>query len=173
MKISRRSKVLLLGLVLLAAAVLRLTGLDWDWDGYNHYHPDERFITLVATSIEWPEDWGRAFIPDESTINPFYWPPGADSEGIILEQDQPRRFAYGHFPLYLGVAFTRLMERVGPALEPLLPAEWLFTQDILNGAGWIEFRHLTAVTRLLTALVDVLTVAMTFFVGWRLYNSAV
>jgi hypothetical protein len=168
---SKWRKGLLLGLILLAAAVLRLTGLDWD--SYNHYHPDERYITLVATSIEWPEDWGEAFVPNKSTINPFYWPAGAESEGILLEQDQPRRFAYGHFPLYLGVAFTRLMERVGPVIGPLLPEEWLLTQDILNVAGWIEFRHLTAATRFLTALVDVVTVAVTFLVGRRLYNATV
>lgn len=154
----------------MVAAVLRLTGLDWD--GYNHYHPDERYITLVATSIEWPEDWSQAFVPNKSTINPFYWPEGAESEGILLEQDEQRRFAYGHFPLYLGVAFTRLMERVSPVLGQLLPEGWLLTRDVLNMAGWIEFRHLTAAARLLTALVDVGTVAVTFLVGRRLYGSA-
>ncbi|MFZ0546347.1 MAG: glycosyltransferase family 39 protein [Candidatus Promineifilaceae bacterium] len=171
MKISKWVKVGLLGLILLAAAVLRLTGLDWD--DYNHYHPDERFITLVATSIEWPQDWSEAFIPHKSTINPFYWPAGAESEGLLLDQDQPRRFAYGHFPLYLGVAFTRLTERIGPVLGPLLPQEWLLTQDVLNVAGWIEFRHLTAVTRLLTALIDVVSVAVTFLVGRRLFGTDV
>ncbi len=156
---------------MLVAAVLRLTGLDWD--GYNHYHPDERYITLVATSIEWPDDWSQAFIPNESTINPFYWPADAETEGILLEQDQSRRFAYGHFPLYLGVAFTRLLERVGPVLGPLMPEEWLLTQDILNMTNWIEFRHMTAAGRALTALVDVASVAVTYLVGRRLFGSAV
>jgi hypothetical protein len=168
---SKRVEIGLLVFILIIAAVLRLTGLDWD--NYNHYHPDERYITLVATSIEWPDDWSQAFIPNKSTINPFYWPANAESEGILLDQDEPRRFAYGHFPLYLGVAFTRLLERVGPILGPLLPEDWLLTQDSLNMSNWIEFRHMTAAGRALTALVDLASVALTFLVGRRLFSSAV
>ena len=36
-----------LTLILLVAAVLRLTGLNWD-EG-THLHPDERFLTMVAS----------------------------------------------------------------------------------------------------------------------------
>lgn len=158
-------------LILLLAAVLRLTGLDWD--DYNHYHPDERYIAWVATSVEWPEDWSGALDPYESTFNPFYWPEGVESPGIQLDQGQPRRFAYGHLPLYLGVAFTRLMEGVGPILASRLPDSWLLTQDILNGAGWIEFRHITAAGRALTALFDVGTVLIVFLLGRALFNPAV
>ena len=86
-----------LGLVLLVAAGLRLTGLDWD--GFQHHHPDERYITWVATTIEFPSlghmsqaDWQ----PTTSTFNPFRWPPGASSEGIVVLQecwefDEPRQ----------------------------------------------------------------------------------
>ncbi|MCI0397300.1 MAG: hypothetical protein L0322_20505, partial [Chloroflexi bacterium] len=160
-----------LALILLGAAVLRLTGLDWD--SYNHYHPDERYITWVGTTIEWPQDWSGALDPVRSGLNPFYWPADAVSEGIVVEQGEPRRFAYGHLPLYLGVAFTRLLERLGPAVGPRLPEDWLLTQDLLNQAGWIEFRHLTAASRALTALVDVGTVALLFWLGRRLYGPAV
>ena len=161
----------LLLLILLVAAALRLAGLDWD--DYYHFHPDERYITWVATTIEWPESWRTAFNPSQSTFNPFYWPPGAASEGIEVLQDQPRRFAYGHFPLYLGVVTTRLMERAGPALAASLPSEWLLTRDLLNGAGLVEFRHLTAVTRALTGLIDVGTVVLVFLLGRQVYDAAV
>ncbi|MCA9945088.1 MAG: hypothetical protein KC449_16495, partial [Anaerolineales bacterium] len=147
---------LVLALILLAAAVFRFTGIDWD--DYHHYHPDERYITWVATTIERPSSWQTAFSPKTSSFNPFYWPPDAASEGIEVPQDAPRDFAYGHVPLYLGVWATRLLERLGPRLLSLFPADWLFTRDILNGAELIEFRHLTAVSRALTALVDVGTV---------------
>ncbi|MCB8917817.1 MAG: glycosyltransferase family 39 protein [Ardenticatenaceae bacterium] len=155
--------------VLLIAAALRLTGLDWD--GYNHYHPDERYITWVATTIEAPTDWRTALNPAGSTFNPFYWPAGAVSEGIEVLQDQPRSFAYGHLPLYLGVAATRLVESVAPVLRDRLPAGWLLTRDLLNGAGMIEFRHLTAVARALTGLVDVATVALVFGLGRALFGT--
>ena len=158
-------------LILLAAAVFRFAGIDWD--DYHHYHPDERYITWVATTVERPSDWQTAFSPNQSSFNPFYWPPEAASEGILVPQDAPRDFAYGHVPLYLGVLTTRLLEWLGPRLQPFFPADWLLTQDILNGAALIEFRHLTAVTRALTALLDVGTVWLIFLLGRRLFSPQV
>lgn len=160
-----------LGLILLAAAVFRFTGINWD--DYNHYHPDERYITWVATTIERPSSWQAALSPSQSSLNPFYWPPDAVSGGIEVLQDAPRDFAYGHLPLYLGVAATRLLEWLGPRLLPLFPNDWLLARDILNGAGLIEFRHLTAVSRALTGLVDVATVGILYLLGRRLYSPKV
>lgn len=158
--------------ILLSAAALRLTGLDWD--GFEHHHPDERYIAWVATTIEFPSfratDWAAQWRPITATFNPFHWPPGAGSEGIVVLQDQPRDFAYGHVPLYLGVLATRLVERVGPPLRAVLPAQWSLTADVLNGAGRLEFFHLTAVARALTALFDVATVYVLFLLGRRLYG---
>ncbi len=160
----------LLALILFLAAGLRLTGVDWD--GYFHYHPDERYITWVATTIEWPDDWLTALQPHQSSFNPYYWPPNAASEGIVVEQDQPRDFAYGHVPLYLGVMVTRLVERLGK-LTAVLPANWLLTRDILNGEGRVEFGQLTAVTRALTGLIDVGTVWLIYLLGRHLYGVGV
>ncbi len=160
--------------ILLSATTLRLTGLNWD--GFQHHHPDERYITWVATTIEFPAihttDWAAQWRPETSTFNPFHWPPAASSEGIVVLQDQPRDFAYGHFPLYLGVAATRITEVIGPALIPVLPPGWSLTADVLNGAGRIEFHHIAAVGRALTALFDVGTVLFAFLLGRRLYNPA-
>ena len=160
-----------LALILLGAAVLRWTGLDWD--GYNHYHPDERYITWVATTIERPDNWRTALIPTQSTINPFYWPPGAESSGIEVPEDERRDFAYGHVPLYLGVAATRLVEVVSPPLRSILPTTWLVTADLLNGRSLVEFRHLTAVSRALTGLFDLGTIIVLFLLGRRVYGAGV
>ena len=162
---------LCLGVILMAAAVFRFTGIDWD--DYHHYHPDERYISWVATSIEWPSSWATALSPQKSSFNPFYWSPNAASDGIEVLQDTHRDFAYGHVPLYLGVAATRLLEWVGPHLQSLFPDDWLFTQDILNQAKLIEYRHLTAVSRALTALVDVGTVWLVYLLGKRLFSAPV
>ncbi len=161
----------LLVLILFTAVSLRLTGIDWD--AYQHYHPDERYITWVATTIEFPTNWRTALNPEKSAFNPFYWPPDAASEGIVVLQDEHRDFAYGHLPLYLGVAATRLVERIGPALVGFFPAEWLLTRDLLNGVGAIEFRHITAVSRALTALFDTATVFLVYLLGKRLYSAPV
>lgn len=161
----------LLFVILLVAVTLRLTGLDWD--SYNHYHPDERFVTWVATTIEAPTRLDTAFDPHRSSFNPYYWPPDAESKGIAVPQGEARNFAYGHLPLYLGVITTRAMEAIAPLLRDYFPRDWLFTKDILNGSGLVEFRHLTAVARALTGVVDVATVALTFFLGRRLFRPAV
>jgi 4-amino-4-deoxy-L-arabinose transferase-like glycosyltransferase len=164
-------QVILLGLILLVAAILRFRGLDWD--DFQHYHPDERYIVWVATSIEWPQDWGSAFAPQSSTFNPFYWPANATSQGIVLERAEPRRFAYGHLPLYLDVLLTRGLEQIGPAVGPLLPANWSVTQDLLNLAGRIEFRHLLVAGRALTGLIDLGTVALIFVLGKLMFAPEV
>lgn len=164
------SRVTLL-LILLTAASLRLTAVDWD--GYQNYHPDERYILWVATTIEWPADWATAFNPAHSSFNPYHWPPDAASAGIVVEQGQPRRFAYGHLPLYMGVTVTRAVERLSPLLLRYLPEDWLFSRDILNGAGRIELRHMTAVTRALTGIVDVTTVLLVYLLGRQLYGRPV
>lgn len=161
---------ILLLVILIATAVLRLTGLAWD--GYQHYHPDERYITWVATTIERPSNLQTALKPHQSPFNPYYWPPDAASTGIEVLQDTPRKFAYGHLPLYLGVAATRLVERLGP-LADFLPQDWLLTRDLLNAGELVEFRHLTAVARALTALFDTGTVLLVFFLGRRLFDTAV
>ncbi|MCC6607130.1 MAG: glycosyltransferase family 39 protein [Anaerolineae bacterium] len=160
-----------LAVILLVAAVFRLTGVDWD--DYHHYHPDERYISWVATTIEFPTDWQTAFSPQASTFNPYYWPPEAASPGIEVPQDEPRDFAYGHLPLYLGVLATRFVEQLGPRLAPLFPTNWLLTSDLLNQAELIEFRHLTAVARALTALFDVGTVWLVYLLGRHLFSPQV
>ncbi|MFO7682356.1 MAG: phospholipid carrier-dependent glycosyltransferase [Chloroflexota bacterium] len=160
-----------MALILLAAAGLRWTGLDWD--GYHHFHPDERYIHWVATTIEWPDEWTTALQPRQSTLNPYYWPAGAASEGIATPQDEPRKFAYGHLPLYVGVAATKGMNWLGTAVSPLLPPDWFFTTDILNAAGMVEFRHLAAVTRALTGLVDLGTIFLIFLLGRRIFSVEV
>lgn len=170
-----RAQRIALVVILLSAAALRLTGLDWD--GYQHHHPDERYISWVATTIEFPslssKQWAAQWQPETSTFNPFRWPQQAGSEGIVVLQDQPRDFAYGHVPLYAGVAATRLVEWVAPFLLPWLPPDWMLTADVLNGAGRIEYYHLTIVGRVLTALLDTGTVLFLFLLGRRLFSPAV
>ncbi len=161
---------IVLALIMLVALAFRWTGIDWD--GYHHYHPDERYITWVATTIEWPRALNEAFDPTQSPLNPFYWHPQAASAGIEVPQDEPRDFAYGHVPLYLGVAATRFIERVAATGQALLPVGWLVTADIFNDRSAIEFRHLTAVTRALTGLIDAATILMLFLLGRRLFGAA-
>lgn len=162
----------LIGWILLAAATLRLTGLGWD--DFLHYHPDERFIAWVATTIEGPNQWNAAaFTPHLSTFNPYYWPAEKFTTGVLVPQNEPRDFAYGHVPLYLGAAATRLAEKIAPWLGPRLPQGWPFTQAVLNQAGYIEFVQITAVGRVITALFDLGTVWLVYRLGRLLFDEMV
>ena len=169
MRLRTRDYLLLLGVVLLAG-YLRLTGLDWD--GYRHYHPDERYIVWVGTTIAWPSDEQDFFDPRQNPLNPFYWPAEDLTAGGVVPLDEPRAFAYGHLPLYMGVGVMRLIEEVAPAVRPWLPGEWLLTRDILNGDELIEFRHLLVVGRMVTGLIDIGTILLTFWLGRRLFGTA-
>lgn len=161
----------ILAIILLIAAWFRFSGLDWD--GYNHYHPDERYISWVGTTIEFPSNWEGALEPRQSSFNPFYWPENAVSKGIVVEQNAQRRYAYGHLPLYLGVGAAKVANWVGSWLGPLLPDNTLFVRDILNQNNWIEFRHLTTVGRALAALSDTVTIGLVFILGRMLFGPLV
>jgi len=67
--------------VLLAAAALRLAGLDWDGGGL--FHPDERRILMVVSQLQWPEAWD--------------WPLVLSPQSPL----NPRFFSYGSLPLYM------------------------------------------------------------------------
>ncbi|MBC8506761.1 MAG: glycosyltransferase family 39 protein [Chloroflexi bacterium] len=60
--------IILLVLILVAGAYLRLVGLDWDEE--QHLHPDERFLTMVESSISPVESLGDFFNTAESSLNP-------------------------------------------------------------------------------------------------------
>jgi YYY domain-containing protein len=73
-----------LAAILIVAAILRFTGQSWD---QTHYlHPDERFITGVAISIQWPGSVDEYFNSATSPLNPY--------------NQEAANFAYGTFPLF-------------------------------------------------------------------------
>lgn len=41
------------------------------WDGDNHLHPDERFMTMVSSAIRLPTSVGEYFDTDNSPLNPY------------------------------------------------------------------------------------------------------
>ena len=74
-----------LAVLLLVAAWLRLSGLDWD--SGHHLHPDERFLTMVATDVRMPAGPREYFDTARSPLNPA---------NVGREY-----FTYGTFPLFL------------------------------------------------------------------------
>ncbi len=76
---------ILLLVILAAAAWLRFVGLDWDQD--QHLHPDERFLTMVETSITPVDGASEYFNTSESSLNP-------NNRGYTF-------YVYGTLPLFI------------------------------------------------------------------------
>ncbi len=75
----------LLVVILLIAAYLRLTGTNWD--EYTHLHPDERFLTMVESSLSLPGSVAEYFDTAASPLNPHNTGHGF--------------FVYGTLPIFL------------------------------------------------------------------------
>lgn len=60
--------VFLLAGIIALAVVFRTIGIRWD--GGAHLHPDERFLTMVATNITWPKNIIEYFDTRRSPMNP-------------------------------------------------------------------------------------------------------
>ena len=84
-KLSWLTSFLMLLLILAAGAYLRTVGLDWD-DG-QHLHPDERFLTMVESSLVPVSRLGEYFNTGSSTLNPA-------NQGHSF-------FVYGTLPIFL------------------------------------------------------------------------
>lgn len=91
-------------LILIAAAALRMYGLDWD-RGYL-FHPDERQILLTVSNLHWPRFPLDIFSVD-SPLNPKF-------------------FAYGSLPIYL----LWILSRYAPA-APAYFVPWL-DKNLIN-----------------------------------------
>ncbi|MEX2031019.1 MAG: DUF2298 domain-containing protein [Anaerolineales bacterium] len=88
---------MLLAIVLVAAAGVRLVGLNWD--ELQHLHPDERFLTMVVSNLRFPSSVGEYFNTDTSLLNPHNAGAGF--------------FVYGTFPLILVRALGEWLGRSG------------------------------------------------------------
>ncbi|MBI3734025.1 MAG: glycosyltransferase family 39 protein, partial [Chloroflexi bacterium] len=143
--------------VMLAMACLLLIGLglrlyNLNWDDGHHVHPDERWITMVAMDTWAPDDLSDVFNPRRSALNP-YW---------NVRDNQPRRFAYGSFPLYLVRASATAIS--GFATATGLMPEWRRAND---------YDHLNLLGRFLSAISDTLTIGLIFLLGRRVYGVKV
>ena len=141
--------VVLLLPVLLLAAYFRFTGLDWDAN--YHLHPDERFLTIVATQLRPVSDPLTYLRSSESTLNPYNAGQGF--------------YVYGNFPMtvtrYAAEWANGLCSALAPA-EGQPPGPCIYNFTAYDGV------HLLG--RFLSGLVDLFSVLLTFFIGRRLYG---
>ncbi len=185
--------VVLLAAVLLAAAHLRLLGLDWDQG--QHLHPDERFLTMVEAALATPDSVQEYFDTQASTLNPR-------NQGHSF-------FVYGTFPITIvhftakaigELDFPSLVDAVVvggdeelPGNPPPISREPTFKgalgkleRSLNNGLIRLENRidryfysfgtdygRVYMVGRRLMTLADLLAIILLYGIGARLYDRRV
>lgn len=134
--------------VLLLGAYFRF--LNQNWDNSQHLHPDERFLTMVGSAIQPPANLAEYFNTEASPLNPH-------NKGFGF-------FVYGTLPVFI-VRYT---------------AGWL---DSACTTGWLkalcafdiysDYEHIFLLGRSLSAIADLLSLVLVFFIGRRLYDRRI
>ncbi|MCG2768639.1 MAG: DUF2298 domain-containing protein, partial [Anaerolineae bacterium] len=92
----RALRVILLAILLVGAAY-RFVGVSWGES--THLHPDERFLTMVTTSLQWPTGLKEYFDTATSPLNPHNRGHGF--------------YVYGTFPVFLTKFVGGLVGKTG------------------------------------------------------------
>ena len=153
----RRYAPLVVAFVIAAGFALRVWNVNFD-RGIGS-HPDERSTScFYATTIRLPATLAQFWDPQQSPLNPLW-----DSA------NQTRRsFTYGHFPLYLGVAFGEVMHRAAPLAERIgLSDEAL---SLMQRADR-DCDAIAVAGRLTMAILDSLTIWLLFLLGRRIFSA--
>jgi YYY domain-containing protein len=152
----------LLLFVLLIGGALRYIGIQWgDW---QYLHPDERFLIWVGTDImPIGSSAGELGTPPNTVNNPWRanfpnaypdcksWGGYFDASCSPLNPNNRGHsfYVYGTLPMFI----TRYI------------VEWVY--------GHSGFNEMTIVGRILSALVDLLSVVLVYAIGSRVFNKAV
>jgi YYY domain-containing protein len=152
---------LLLAAILMLALGLRIHRIDWD-DG-THLHPDERFLTMVASGIGLPDSWSQFFDTANSPLNPY--------------NRSVDHLYYGTLPIfatrYAGEWFSKGCGPDAAFLPQLAGRLLLGAGDECAARRYVSYDGVYLVGRLLSALADVGALLFAFFVARRLYGDRV
>ncbi|MEJ5224515.1 MAG: DUF2298 domain-containing protein, partial [Anaerolineales bacterium] len=182
---------ILLILILILAAWLRTTGLNWDQN--QHLHPDERFLTMVTSAIASP------FTPDEQLGAP---PNGANQPWRRSYPDvmkdcaqwggyfdtacsafNPNNrgytyYVYGTLPVFItrifGEALTDLSAWAASALQNGASGPGADLLAALSTVrNWNGYDEVPLLGRQLAMLSDLGSIILLFVIARRLYGPAV
>ena len=151
--------LLALAAILLGAGYLRFTGLNWDEGQY--IHPDEGHMRNTLSLIRWPEDLSLYFDTHRSPLN--------------VRNHQGRRYSYGTLPLFATRAAAEWLDRAcidDPAPAARRAAAMLVGEDA-DGCrpGTFTGVYNAVVGRTVSALSDLGTLILIYFIGRRLYGE--
>jgi hypothetical protein len=176
-------RVLLAGILVLAA-YFRLLSIT-DWDGGTGQHPDERFFTNVSSSVRLPANVGEYFDAARSPLNPRSY------------RDFPL-YVYGPFPVMItrvvAVSLTppeAMPENVPTITGPPISGETSYGSQIANpersfprlwplisifnpeGRNLTSYGEIVKVGRVMAALFDLGSIVLIFLIGRRLFGQRV
>jgi YYY domain-containing protein len=166
-----RSDVLvavLVALTMLMGGYFRFVG--WNWDDFFHFHPDERYLTSVATRLgsgfsydascqEWDTNCldRLARFQECYQRNPDTGGRGGyfDTQCSVYHPENVTNphYVYGTLPLFMARAAADLVaQQTGDSI-------------------WTGFNGLHLVWRALSASADMLVILLVFFIGVRLHGK--
>ena len=144
--------IVILLLILALAAYFRFSGLNWDAN--YHLHPDERFLTIVGSSLDSVPDPITYLKTSESTLNPY-------NAGQTF-------FVYGNFPMTVTVFVSEWAANLCTTLtdaDGQLPG-WCIS-------NFTSYDGIHLIGRFMSGLLDLVSVIFVFLIGWRLYDRRV
>src|SRR5258708_1240410 len=184
-KVTRRGLIVfgLLIVILAVGGYFRFVGQNWD--DYTHLHPDERFLTGVATSLggsinpsgnqdaaaqqqsictdRYPDTKGAATSIFDSLCSTWY--PKNASSGTGL-------YVYGELPLFI-VKWTALtmndLSRADPFFARLFDSQYYDLRQ--TPRNWDDYNGIHLVGRFISAGGELLSLGFLFLIGGRLYNG--
>lgn len=164
----------LAAVVIVVAALFRLQGIHWD--NGTHLHPDERYLTMVVSSVRFPGE-NRSIAPDPDAAQAcgtlreclsMYWDT-ALSPLNPQNYDAYGSFVYGTFPLFTTRAIAGWLDQV--CLNSTLCRNAMVDSDIIT--SFLAYDSIHLVGRALSATMDLATLVGLIWLGCLLYDRLV
>lgn len=156
-KIAQLFPILVALVILTVGARLRFHNLKWDADA--HLHPDERYLTMVVSTVRFPGEEGGECQSLLACLN-LYWRTEA-SPLNPANYAQYANYVYGTLPLFAARAAARWLDRA--CLADSAPAASLIVRMLFDEPAACSIGHYTGyggihlVGRALSALADLVT----------------
>ena len=137
--------------------------LKLDWDEGTHLHPDERYLTMVASALDFPQDWRTYWDTATSPLNP-------SNRGY-------QGYVYGTLPLFAARAAGGWLDGAcgeTPRPLPSLVRRLAFhAEGPCNVGTYTGYGGIHLVGRLLSTLADLLTMAALVLLARLLFDERV
>jgi YYY domain-containing protein len=142
--------------IVIAGLLLRVIGLNWD--DYSRMHPDERFMTTIASRIGHENNLtseAKARCPDAASQREYF-----NTDCSIFNPDNVNAgsYVYGTLPLYIVHASAQLAAATNLA-------------GLQNPQNWTTYDYIHLIGRLVNALADTLAILVIYVLGRRLFSA--